>query len=80
MVLVKALGQLFENRVEGVGRDTLDDQLATGDADRKRLAVANEQGSNAIGDAVDGHIEQRVTAGIYRVLVKGDRQLDQEVS
>ena len=33
MVLVKALGELFQYRIQGIRRDSLDDQLTASDAD-----------------------------------------------
>jgi len=52
VVLVQTLGELLEHRVEGIGGNAFDDQLAPGDSDRQRLPLAYEQHPQAIRDSV----------------------------
>ena len=72
------LGWLEEQRVRGVGRDALDDELLAGDAYREHGA-RDEQRAETARHRLDGRIEEGVAGRIDRVLVERDRELDEEV-
>jgi hypothetical protein len=52
VVPVQTRGQLLENGVQRVGRDTFDYQLPPRDSDRQRLTIADEECSQPIGDTI----------------------------
>src|SRR5437773_1530035 len=73
VMLVQPLRELFEDRIQRISGDALDDQLPPGNADRKRITLADEQFCQAIRHSVYRDIEQRVTLGVDRMLVQRDR-------
>ena len=79
MVLVEPVGQLFQHWILGVGGYPLHDQLLARHADGERVALADEQQLEAIGDALDRHSEQRMPGRVDRMLVESDRQLHQKI-
>jgi hypothetical protein len=80
MVPVKALGELLENRILGIGRDTLDDQLLPRDADGESIPVLDEEQAETVRYSVDCYVEKRMPGWINGVLVQRDRELEQEIS
>ena len=74
---VEASGELGEDRVFGVGGDPLDDQLVPGDAEGQGPPLAEELDQAPQNPSRSG-LKGGVTLGVHRVLVEGDRQLDQE--
>ena len=79
VVFVESLRQLLEDRIQGIGRNSFDDQLPAGNADGKRIAVPGEQRRHSGRDTVHRDIQQGMARRINRVLVERDGQLDQEV-
>ena len=78
-MLVQPLGELFEHRVQWIRRHSLNDQLAARHADGQRIAITDEEHSQPVGYPVNGDIQEGMLLRINRVLVEGDRELDQEV-
>ena len=62
-----------------VGGDALDHELPARDANRQHR-VFGEQAEQGARDGVDCAVEERMADGIDRVLVQGDRKLDQKVA
>src|SRR6266550_9136761 len=78
-MLVQALSELLQHGVLGISRNSLYDQLPPRHADRQRVALVMEEECEPVCDAVDRNIEQWVPARIDRVLVEGDRELDEKI-
>ena len=79
VVAMKAERELVEQRMIRVGGDALDHELPARDADRQHR-VFGEQAEQGARDGVDCAVEERMAGGIDRVLVHGDRKLDQKVA
>ena len=69
--------ELREDRMLGVGGDTLDHQLMVGDAEGQRGAIA-KQVARAASHRGGGGRERGMALGVHGVLVQGNGQLDEE--
>ena len=77
VMAVEPLGQAAEDRMIGVGRDAVDDQLAQSDSehqDRPRL----EQPPGSTRDGGGGGLQRRVPARVHCMLLHGNGELHQE--
>jgi len=78
VVTMQPTGELPQDRMLGVCRHTLDHELVAGHAQRDGRSILEQQ-RRAPGQARGRRRERRVPLGIHRVLVQGDRKLDQEI-
>ena len=78
MVAMQPTGEFGEEGVLGVGGNTFDDELLSGDAEGDGGAAFEEM-LGATHDAAGGGGQRRMPLRVHRVLVEGDREFDQEV-
>src|SRR6185436_17428605 len=76
---MQSLGQPTQDRLVGIRRDAVDDQLSSGDAEYERRSLV-KQTSDAAGEASNRRGERRVTPRIHRMLLYCNRQFDQELA
>ncbi len=78
VMLVQRVRETTKDGLIGIGRDTIDDQLAARNAEgdvptiRKELFAAPE-------DRFNGRNEGRVSGRVHRLAMQGDRELDEEL-
>ena len=76
---MQALGEAPQDRLLRIGGDAFDDELVPGHAQRDALAAFKQP----FGTAHDGsrrRLKRRMSGRIHRVLVQGDRQIDEELA
>ena len=79
LMAVQSRGEVAENRVLFVSRDSFDDELSSSDAEGERWRALEER-REPPREAIDGRHQQWVRARIDRVLMHRHRQLEQQVS
>src|SRR5439155_23280815 len=78
MVAMQTTGELGEERVFGIGGNTFDDELLSGDAESDGRAPF-EQMLGAACDARRGRSQRRMPLRIHRVLMEGNRESYEEI-
>ena len=78
VVAMQPSRELRQQRVLRIGRDALDDELLASHTQRQRRALF-EQMFGSAGGGRGGGGERRVALRVHRVLVEGNRELDQKI-
>ncbi len=79
VMAMQATGELGEHRVLGIGRHAFDDQLLSCYSQRESRPLLEQTLCAASHPGRRGG-ERRVTLRVHRMLMEGDRELDQEIS
>jgi hypothetical protein len=78
MVAMQATGELGEEGVLGIGGDAFDDELLAGDAEGEGRTLFEEVLGPA-GDTRGRRTQRRMPFRIHRVLVEGNRELNEKI-
>jgi hypothetical protein len=79
VMAVKSLRQSSQHGLTGVGRDAVDDQLASRDTERDQGPLL-EQSDGPAHESVDHGAKRGMSARVHRVAMKRDGQLDEELT
>ena len=79
MMSMEPFGESSEDRLCGIGRNALDDELTARDT-KGHLRPIDEQVRRARRDGLSRRFERRVPVRVHAVLVQRDREFDQEIA